>query len=82
MIQLISKILGQTIQSDKMYDVNYTDLAESIVNVILEYDSENEYYHLIDEIQILIMRKGYRFFTFIECEELYNKILKVMGAHI
>lgn len=82
MIQLISKILEQTIQSDNKYDVDYTDLAESIINVILEYDSENEYYCLIDEIQILIMRKGYRFFTFIECEEIYNKILKVMGAHI
>jgi hypothetical protein len=82
MIQLISKILEQTLQSDKVYDIDYADLAESIVNVILEYDSENEYYHLIDEIQILIMRKGYRFFTFIECEEIYNKILKVMGAHI
>ena len=82
MIQLISKILEQTLQSDKIYDINYTDLAESIVNVLLEYDSENEYYHLIDEIQILIMRKGYRFFTFIECEEIYNKIVKIMGAHI
>ena len=82
MIQLISKILEQTIQSDNKYDVDYIDLAESIINVILEYDSENEYYCLIDEIQILIMRKGYRFFTFIECEEIYNKILKVMGAHI
>ena len=82
MIQLISKILEQTIQSDNKYDVDYTDLAESIINVILEYDSENEYYCLIDEIQILIMRKSYRFFTFIECEEIYNKILKVMGAHI
>ena len=82
MIQLISKILEQTIQLDNKYDVDYTDLAESIINVILEYDSENEYYCLIDEIQILIMRKGYRFFTFIECEEIYNKILKVMGAHI
>lgn len=82
MIQLISKILEQTIQSDNKYDVDYTDLAESIINVILEYDSENEYYCLIDEIQILIMRKGYRFFTFIECEEIYNKILKEMGAHI
>lgn len=82
MIQLISKILEQILQSDEVYDINYTDLAESIVNVILEYDSENEYYYLIDEIQLLIMRKGYRFFTFIECEEIYNKILKVMGAHI
>lgn len=82
MIQLISKILEQTIQSDNKYDVDYTDLAESIINVILEYDSENEYYCLIDEIQILIMRKSYRFFTFIECEEIYNKILKEMGAHI
>lgn len=82
MIQLISKILEQTLQSDKVYDIDYADLAESIVNVILEYDSENEYYYLIDEIQLLIMRKGYRFFTFIECEEIYNKILKVMGAHI
>jgi hypothetical protein len=82
MIQLISKLLEQTLQLDEVYDINYADLAESIVNVILEYDSENEYYYLIDEIQLLIMRKGYRFFTFIECEEIYNKILKVMGAHI
>lgn len=82
MIQSIIEILEQAIQSDKIYDTNYTDLAESIMNVILEYDSENEYYHLIDEIQILIMRKSYRFFTFRECEELYNKILKVMGAYI
>lgn len=82
MIQLISKILEQIIQSDNKYNVDYTDLAESIINVILEYDSENEYYCLIDEIQILIMRKSYRFFTFIECEEIYNKILKEMGAHI
>ena len=82
MIQLISKILEQALQSDKIHDINYTDLAESIVNVIMEYDSDNEYYYMIDEIQILIMRKGYRFFTFIECEEIYNKILKVMGAHI
>ena len=82
MIQLISKILEQALQSDKIHDINYTDLAESIVNVIMEYDSDNGYYCMIDEIQILIMRKGYRFFTFIECEEIYNKILKVMGAHI
>ena len=82
MIKLISKILEQTLQSDKIYDINYTDLAESIVNVIMEYDSDNAYYYMIDEIQLLIMRKGYRFFTFIECEEIYNKILKVMGAHI
>ena len=82
MIQSISKILEQTLQSDKILDINYTDLAESIVNIIMEYDSDNVYYCMIDEIQIILMRKGYRFFTFIECEEIYNKILKVMGAHI
>ena len=82
MIQSISKILEQTLQSDKILDINYTDLAESIVNIIMEYDSDNVYYCMIDEIQIILMRKGYRFFTFIECEEIYNKILKVMCAHI
>ena len=82
MIQSISKILEQTLQSDKILDINYTDLAESIGNIRMEYDSDNVYYCMIDEIQIILMRKGYRFFTFIECEEIYNKILKVMCAHI
>lgn len=81
MIQLISKILEQTLQSDKIYDIDYTDLAESLVNLIQKYDEE-KYNYMIDEMQVLIMRKGYRFFTFIECEKIYNKVIKVMGAYI
>lgn len=71
MIQLVNNILQDTLKTD----VDYIELANDLINLIR---TKEKSLHLIDTIQILIMREAYRFMTFIECEEIFNKIEKVV----
>jgi hypothetical protein len=71
MIQLVNNILQDTLKTD----VDYIELATDLINLIR---TKEKSLHLIDTIQILIMREAYRFMTFIECEEIFNKIEKVV----
>lgn len=71
MIQLVNNILQDTLKTD----VDYIKLATDLINLIR---TKEKSLHLIDTIQILIMREAYRFMTFIECEEIFNKIEKVV----
>ena len=68
MIKNVNNIIQDTLKTD----VDYFDLAKDLINLIKNND--REYNYLIDTIQILILRESYRFMTFIEIEELYNKI--------
>lgn len=68
MIKIINNILQDTLKTD----VDYIDLAKDLYNLIKNDD--REYNYIIDTIQILILREAYRFLTFIECENLYEKI--------
>lgn len=68
MIKLVNNILQDTLKTD----VDYIDLAKDLYNLIKNDD--REYNYIIDTIQILILREAYRFLTFIECENLYEKI--------
>ena len=68
MIKIINNILQDTLKTV----VDYIDLAKDLYNLIKNDD--REYNYIIDTIQILILREAYRFLTFIECENLYEKI--------
>lgn len=68
MIKRVNNILQDTLKTD----VDYYDLANDLINLIINND--REYKYIIDTIQILIMREAYRFMTFMEVEELYHKI--------
>lgn len=68
MIKIVNNILQETLKTD----VDYIDLAKDLYNLIKNDD--REYNYIIDTIQILILREAYRFLTFIECENLYEKI--------
>ena len=73
MIKNINNILQDTLKTD----VDYFDLAKDLFNLIKNNDIE--YNYLIDTIQVLIMREAYRFLTFIECENLYEKIKETIN---
>lgn len=68
MIKRVSNIIQETLKTD----VEYYELAEYIITRIKNNDSE--YNYLIDDIQVLVMRLAYRFMTYMEVEDLYNKI--------
>lgn len=68
MIKIVNNILQDTLKTD----VDYIDLAKDLYNLI--ENNDREYNYIIDTIQILILREAYRFLTFIECENLYEKI--------
>lgn len=68
MMKRINNILQTTLKTD----IDYYDLIEDLIVIIKNNDIE--YNYLIDLIQVLLMRKAYRFMTFIECEELYKNI--------
>lgn len=68
MMKMVNNILQDTLKTD----VDYIDLAKDLYNLIKNDD--REYNYIIDTIQILILREAYRFLTFIECENLYEKI--------
>lgn len=68
MIKIVNNILQDTLKTD----VDYIDLAKDLYNLI--ENDDREYNYIIDTIQILILREAYRFLTFIECENLYEKI--------
>ena len=73
MIKIVNNILQDTLKTD----VDYIDLATDLYNLIKNND--REYKYIIDTIQILIMREAYRFLTFIECENLYEKIKEIVN---
>lgn len=73
MIKLVNNILQDTLKTD----VDYIDLAKDLYNLIKNDD--REYNYIIDTIQILILREAYRFLTFIECENLYEKIKEIIN---
>lgn len=68
MIKRVSNIIQETLKTD----VEYYELAEYIITRIK--NNESEYNYLIDDIQVLVMRLAYRFMTYMEVEDLYNKI--------
>lgn len=68
MIKRVNNIIQETLKTD----VDYYELAEYIITRIKNNDSE--YNYLIDDIQVLVMRLAYRFMTYMEVEDLYNKI--------
>lgn len=68
MIKRVNNIIQETLKTD----VDYYELAECIITRIKNNDSE--YNYLIDDIQVLVMRLAYRFMTYMEVEDLYNKI--------
>lgn len=72
MIKTVNNILQDTLKND----VDYDDLANDLINLIR---TKEKSLHLIDTIQILIMREAYRFMTFIECEELFYQIKEVVN---
>ena len=49
-------------------------LLEQIKEIIIENNSVPNTY-VIDEIQILILRKTKEFLTYNECEKIYNSII-------
>lgn len=73
MIKIVNNILQDTLKTD----VNYIDLAEDLYRLIKNND--REYNYIIDMIQILILREAYKFLTFIECENLYEKIKEIVN---
>lgn len=73
MIKIVNNILQDTLKTD----VDYIDLAKDLYNLIKNND--REYNYIIDTIQILILREAYRFLTFIECENLYEKIKEIVN---
>lgn len=73
MIKIVNNILQDTLKTD----VDYIDLAKDLYNLIKNND--REYNYIIDTIQILILREAYRFLTFIECENLYEKIKEIIN---
>lgn len=73
MIKIVNNILQDTLKTD----VDYIDLAKDLYNLIKNNDKE--YNYIIDTIQILILREAYRFLTFIECENLYEKIKEIIN---
>ena len=73
MIKIVNNILQDTLKTD----VDYIDLAKDLYNLIKNND--REYNYIIDMIQILILREAYRFLTFIECENLYEKIKEIIN---
>lgn len=73
MIKIVNNILQDTLKTD----VDYIDLAKDLYNLIKNDD--REYNYIIDTIQILILREAYRFLTFIECENLYEKIKEIIN---
>lgn len=73
MIKIVNNILQDTLKTD----VDYLDLAKDLYNLIKNND--REYNYIIDTIQILILREAYRFLTFIECENLYEKIKEIVN---
>lgn len=68
MIKRVNNIIQETLKTD----VEYYELAEYIITRIK--NNESEYNYLIDDIQVLVMRLAYRFMTYMEVEDLYNKI--------
>ena len=72
MLKTVNNILQDTLKTD----VDYDDLAIDLINLIR---TKEKSLHLIDTIQILIMREAYRFMTFIECEELFYQINEVVN---
>ena len=73
MMKMVNNILQDTLKTD----VDYIDLAKDLYNLIKNDD--REYNYIIDTIQILILREAYRFLTFIECENLYEKIKETIN---
>ena len=73
MMKMVNNILQDTLKTD----VDYIDLAKDLYNLIKNDD--REYNYIIDTIQILILREAYRFLTFIECENLYEKIKEIIN---
>ena len=73
MIKIVNNILQDTLKTD----ADYIDLAKDLYNLIKNND--REYNYIIDTIQILILREAYRFLTFIECENLYEKIKEIIN---
>lgn len=73
MIKIVNNILQDTLKTD----VDYIDLAKDLYNLI--ENNDREYNYIIDTIQILILREAYRFLTFIECENLYEKIKEIIN---
>ena len=69
MVKTILNILEESLK----YDGDYKELAEYLY-IIITTDNDREYNQVIDEIQLLILRKAFIFKTFMECEEIYRKI--------
>lgn len=74
MVKTILNILEESLK----YDGDYKELAEYLYITIITSDNR-EYNQVIDEIQLLILRKAFIFKTFMECEEIYRKIKESVG---
>ena len=74
MVKSILNILEETLK----YDGDYKELAEYLY-IIITTDNDREYNQVIDEIQLLILRKAFIFKTFMECEEIYRNIKESVG---
>ena len=74
MMKTIINILEESLK----YDGDYKELAEYLYITIITSDNR-EYNQVIDEIQLLILRKAFIFKTFMECEEIYRKIKESVG---
>lgn len=74
MVKTILNILEENLK----YDGDYKELAEYLY-IIITTDNDREYNQVIDEIQLLILRKAFIFKTFMECEEIYGKIKESVG---
>ena len=74
MVKTILNILEESLK----YDGDYKELAEYLY-IIITTDNDREYNQVIDEIQLLILRKAFIFKTFMECEEIYRKIKESVG---
>lgn len=75
MMEKINYILQDTLKTD----VDYQSLASELFTTIIINDNK-PYNYIIDTIQVLLMRKAYRFMTFIECEKLYERIKDSIDA--
>lgn len=69
MVKTILNILEESLK----YDGDYKELAEYLY-ITITTDNDREYNKVIDEIQLLILRKAFIFKTFMECEEIYRNI--------
>ena len=74
MVKTILNILEESLK----YDGDYKELAEYLY-ITITTDNDREYNKVIDEIQLLILRKAFIFKTFMECEEIYRNIKESVG---